>query len=248
MTEHPPLPKPAPAEAPADPRASPRNRAATLLLVIAFALVAGAGAALTATRAAAVFQDLAETGRPGYLVLGAESATPLWATLGPGDTMRWLVRASLADAESGSLEVELEVRDALPHASGMTAEIVSCDGAFDLDGTTPACDGVSETPLPETTIAQLSPTTGRIPLARLERAEPRELLVTLSLPAGERPQPADGTLARVGLGVHAAGEERAAPPPRRLAATGEDAMALGVLALGLIGTGTGLALRRRGAS
>lgn len=53
MTEHPPLPKPAPAEAPADPRASPLNRAATLLLVVAFALVAGAGAALTATRAAA---------------------------------------------------------------------------------------------------------------------------------------------------------------------------------------------------
>lgn len=229
-------------------------RTAALILIPLFALVLGLGAALTATRAAAVFQMITETGKPGFLVLAVDSGTPLWATLAPGDSMHWLIQASLHDANRSDLTVELAVRDAIPGAGGLLAEVRSCDGSYDLSSATPACQGLEDLVLSESSVATLTPQTGPFVLTELHQGTPREFLVTLTLPANAPTQDTDTQLARVGLGVHASGEDpdKNVPhplpqPPPALAATGADALSLALLAVGLIGVAGGALLWRRGA-
>ena len=232
---------------------------APALLAIVFAAVTCLGVGLTAVRASAVFQPIAETGATGYLSLAVDSATPLEARLGPGDSMRWLVRAALGDAESSTLAIELRANGELVEAAGMTAAVETCSGAFDLSaapGDAPACQGSPTTVLPTTPLAAVSQSADRYDLAQLRRGEPRQLLVTLAIPAATPGDALDGLTARVGLGVHAAGDDggdggtvvpvQPTPvPPKHLAVTGADALALGVLATGLAGLGLAAALRGR---
>lgn len=229
-----------------------RPRTVTALLALGCAAVACAGLGLSAARATAVFHDLAETGRPGYLTLALDSSTPLSAELAPGDSMRWLVEASLHDADSGTLEVELRADGALLAESGMTAEVAACSGAFDIAAVPASCEGSLAPVLSETPLAQVSPQAGRYALADLRRDDPRQLLVTLAIPASTPPSALEGRTARIGLGVHAAGEGPAVvrpvgPTPRDgLPVTGADVAALGLLAAGLAGLGAVAALRGRG--
>lgn len=224
-----------------------RRRIGTTVVALSVLLL-GAGAALTASRATAVFQSLAENGHPGYLVLGLDSSTPLWATLSPGQSAHWLVQAALHDTDIGDLELELEVRDALPEASGLAAEVTACDGSFDLGGAQPSCHSGLQVVMPSTDIALFAPNSGRFSLPELRHDAPRQLLVTLSLPATADPTVVEGQqLARVGLGVHVRGEtpdvEQPAEP--ELPLTGSDLLPLGMLAVGLLGVGIGVLLRRR---
>lgn len=230
-------------------------RTAARILIPVFALILGLGAALTATRAAAVFQMITETGRPGFLVLAVDSETPLWATLAPGDSMHWLVQASLHDAHRSALAVELAVRDAIPDAGGLLAEVKSCDGTYDLSSATPVCQGIEDTVLPESAVATLAPQADPHVLAELHQYAPREFLVTLTLPTHAQMQDTETQLARVGLGVHASGEgpDRHTPnplpqPPTSLAVTGADVLSLALLAVGLAGVAGGTLLWRRGTS
>lgn len=230
------------------------HRTAALILIPVFALVLGLGAALTATRAAAVFQMITETGKPGFLVLGVDSATPLWATLAPGDSIQWLIQASLHDADRSDLTVELAVRDAIPGAGGLLAEVRSCEGSYDLSSANPTCQGHEDIVLSESAVATLAPQAGPFVLAELHQDAPREFLVTLTLPANAPTQETDIQLARVGLGVHVSGEDpdknipNPLPQPSPvLAATGADALALALLAVGLIGVVGGALFWRRGA-
>jgi len=228
--------------------ASNGRRAFATALILLFAAVTCLGAVLTVSRAAAVFTDIAETGRPGYLVLGMHSSTPLWASLEPGETMRWLVQASLYDAESGELSVELAVADALPTVDRLTAAISACSGEFDLSTSTPSCDGTEQQVMAQTALADFMPGTGQFALANLKRTEPRQLLVTVQ--RSNAPKPAQTErVARVGLGVHVAGEHSDPPllPPRHpgdLPATGADILPLSILGFGLIGLALATARRR----
>lgn len=230
----------------------------SLLLAIIFTAVTCLGIGLTAVRASAVFQPIAETGTAGYLSLAVDSATPLEAQLGPGDSMRWLVQASLEDAESSTLAIELRADGELVEAAGMTAAVEACSGAFELSGVPgvqPACQGSPTTVLPTTLLAAVSQSADRYDLAQLRRGEPRQLLVTLAIPATTPGDLIDGLTARVGLGVHAAGDSDSGATvvpvhptpaqPKDLAVTGADTLALGVLATGLAGLGLAAALRGR---
>lgn len=240
-----------------------RSRPIALLLIGVFSMVALLGLSLTAVRASAAFHEIAETGRPGYLKLGAHSATPLQAALGPGESMHWLIEASLFDAERSTLAVELDASGELLDASAMTAQVAACTGSFEFGASAGSgaefedaeadirCLGERTAVLPPTSLLQLVRNGDRFELAELRRGAPRQLLVQLSIPASADTDALADRTARIGLGVHADGEDVARPAqpvtPRepRLPVTGADALALGVLAVGLIGLGGSLALRRR---
>lgn len=246
---------------------SPR-RSASVLLVL-FVALSCAGVLLTASRAAAVFEEIAETGRPGFLRLSVDSATPLRAELAPGDSTHWLIEAALHDASRSTLAVELVAARVPEELRGLTARVDSCSGVFELGPASTggvACSGGAVSVLATTPLEALPRDGRRVELAQLRASEPRQLLVTLSLPAMADPLALTGEPARVGLGVHTSGElpgpgpagldpepplvgsshsaDGSAPP---LALTGADALPLGSLAVGVLGIGAVLALRRRDA-
>lgn len=228
------------------------SRAFSSVLVIVFAAVAVFGVTLTASRASAVFTKIAETGTPGYITLSRDTATPLWATLEPGQSTHWRIRASLESATSGSLAIELRGNGDLIEKSGLTGSVDACAGALDLASL--QCSGVATSAVPTVALRDLPSVGDRVQLADIEQGAPREFLVTLTLPADA--VIAEGALqtARVGLGVHASGGTAtpSTPTPTKPAApqltlTGADLLPLGVLAVGLVGLGTALSARRRAA-
>lgn len=230
------------------------RRVASTALILVFAAITCAGISLTAACASAVFHDLTETGKPGYLTLALDSSTPLQTSITPGASVRWLVEASLNDAEVGSLSVELRAGGDLVRDSGMTAGVEACSGAFDISSSPASCQGTREVALAPTEIALLPAQQDLYQLANLSHDEPRQLLVTISIPSSTPDALVDGRTAQIGLGVHAAGDDDevvVVPPvdsphdPPPLAATGADMLALGVLAFGLVGLGGAAWLRAR---
>lgn len=237
---------------------SPGARRAAGIVIAVAVLLSLTGLALTATRAVAVYRQVTETGRPGYLSLAVDSSTPLHGALGSGESMSWLIEASLDDARVGRLSLELRGSGALVDLAGMTAEVLACSRGFvpapgHAAGSRPAaprCRGGAATVVPTTPVAQLSRDAGRFSLAELRRGDPRELLVTLRIPADASPRLVVGRTARVGVGLHVSGVEQGEPTgtpelPRTGVEAGADARALAVLATGLICLGAGAALRRR---
>lgn len=226
------------------------RRVASTVLVLMFAAVACAGMTLTAARAAAVFSDLTETGRPGYLRLALDSATPLQTDIAAGGSARWLVEASLNDADTATLSVELRVNGDLARDSGMTATVEACSTTFDVAAQPASCQGTLEVALPQTPVAALPAPQHVYELVSLRHDAPRQLLVTVSIPAATPDTLIEGRTAQIGLGVHSTGDDTqvvVVPPvtPTRLATTGADLLALSVLAAGLIGLGAASWLRSR---
>lgn len=226
-----------------------RTLARTVLAVSA--LVLAVGASLTAVRAVAVVRDVTETGHPGYLSLASDPQAPHWQNLAAGDTVHWAVDASLADADRAHLRLELRSHGALVHAGRMQVSVIACSVPFAaagplsaVDSAPPVCPGVSTTILAPTALADVAGADrGTLfPLADLHEGQPRHLLVTLNLAAS----PAAAATARIGVGVHATGEQ--ASDAGILPVTGGDAgdlAALLITALGAVGIGAGLVLRRR---
>lgn len=230
-------------------RSRARSAALTLSLTV-FIAVTVLGLSLAASRASAVFAEITETGAPGYLVLSHDTATPLWSTLEPGQSSHWLIRASLNDAATGHLAIELRGTGELVRQGGLVGGVEACDGVFQLSTLT--CNGDSTTAVAPVALRDLPQTNGIVQLADLHEAAPRDLLVTLRLPAST--EIADGTTqtARIGLGVHASGDSipsvtpiTPTEQPPGLVVTGADALPLALIAAGLVGLGVTLAARRR---
>ena len=247
---------------------SPRARVAAWALLVASLVALAGGAALGADRAWATYRALTETGRPGYLMLSVDDRTPTWATLAPGESTQWLVRADLAGAAEGRLALELDAQGRLVSVGGLTAGVVSCARPFSGAPGALACAPGAVTVLPPTALRELDPRRAQVSLAALRADTPRHLLVTIAVPAEASRTEIAGTVARVGLGLHASGESSGRPPtpvpptpvppavpstapgaPRaegaeRLSVTGADLRALGLLAAGLLGCGAAIALGR----
>lgn len=260
------------AEAPIQLQRPPSNRgpkcraSGILALFLAATVVLGCGIALTAQRAWATFEHIVDTGKPGLLTLSVDSSTPMWATLAPGESTQWLVRAELSDAAEGSLSLELDAQGSLVSVGELTAAVASCSQSFTRERGTLHCTGASETVLAPTPLRELAPLRHQYALADLRANAPRELLVTLQVPDSVSRTDVAGATARVGLGLHTAGDTVPTVPPTDppvtpptkppplapdpastsgaagLAVTGADLTALGLLAAGLAGLGAALAL------
>lgn len=238
----------------------PQRRVASTILVAFFAVIALSGVVFTSARAAAVYTSIAESGTAGYLSLSVAKSTPLWATLEPGQSMHWLIRASLADASTGSLAIEIRGTGDLVSSDGLTGQVQTCSG--DIDPETLACAEELAAAIGPVALRDLPANGDRIQLAELHQDVPRDLLVTLTLP-DDNPNFADQPVndgpatAQVGLGVHVAGAQLPVtspprdtelpyePPTEGLAVTGADLLPLGLLSVGLAGLGVVLALRIR---
>lgn len=226
------------------------RRVAPTMLILAFSLVTCAGITLTAVRASAVFSDLVETGRPGYLTLALDTSTPLQTQIAPGASVRWLVEASLHDASSGTLDVELRVSGDLARDSGMTATVEACSEEFNIATQPASCQGTLEVALPTTPVASLPTNQTLYQLASLQSDNPRQVLITVSIPSTTPDALVEDRAAQIGLGVHSTGDDPQVAvvppiPPTRLATTGADLFALSVLAIGLVGLGAASWLRSR---
>lgn len=228
------------------------------ICTVLFTAVLVIGLAGTVSRAAAVWNEVTETGRPGLLKLNTATATPMWATLSPGESTHWLISAQLLTAPRGALQLELSVGGSLIEAGDPTFRVTGCRTGFATDTASPVCGeggqgsgdgGGGETLVPETSLAGLDGTERFINLDDIVRGEPRELLVTFSLPAAASADEVAGKVANVGLGVHASGDSpKAEPEPPdspHLPVTGSDAVPLGLLAVGLIGSALCLGAARR---
>lgn len=184
------------------------------LLTVAAVGALGLGLLLTAERAVASYEEIIDAGKPGLLTLSVNAATPLWATLKPGDTSSWLVRAELDGAATGSLALELTASGKLVDTAGLTAAVSACSGEFTTGagaGTEqPRCGGTPEPVLATTPLRDLARTQARYALTELHAGTPRELLVTLQLPTTATRADVTDASARVGLGLFAAGDT--APP------------------------------------
>lgn len=212
-----------------------------------------AGTALGLSRASALWHEVTEAGMPGYLTLRADPAAPDWHDLAPGDTLRWLIEASLADAQSSTLDLELRSEGSLVHTGQIHVAVTACTEpssgpTIDVALVDLVCAGDTSVVLAPTPLAAIAePDRGEIyPLARLYAGLPRYLLVTLTVPATADVHAMAGTAMRVGVGLHASGDAEVSPvpPPPTLVVTGADLSALSLLGIGLLGAATGAALLR----
>lgn len=232
-------------------------RVSGLILACAFGIVTVCGLGFTATRAAAVFIQLNETGTPGYLQLAIDSDSQLFANLNPGDSASWLVQASLHDAPSSTLAIDIQGHGAMIANSDMRITLVSCTGAFQGAFAGATCSNNSHTILSDESLDQVIQRGQLHTLSALQDGQPREFLVTLTVPASTPVSLFENEQASIGLGVHASGDNSppvvvppgstsgTALPTAPLAATGTDIFALGVLSFGLLGLALAFAVLRK---
>lgn len=231
-------------------------RVSGLILAFAFGVVTVCGLGFTATRAAAVFVQLNETGTPGYLQLAIDSDSQLFANLNPGDSASWLIQASLHDAPSGTLAIEIQGHGAMIADSDMRITLVACAGTFQGAFAGASCSNNSHTLLGDQSLDQVIQSGQLHSLDALQDGAPREFLVTLAVPASTPASLFENESASIGLGVHTSGENSppvvippgspsgTQPPPQSLAVTGTDLFALGTLTVGLLGLALAFTLLR----
>lgn len=222
-------------------------RVSGLILACVFGAVTVFGLGFTATRAAAVFIQLNETGTPGYLQLAIDSDSQLFANLNPGESATWLVQASLHDASSSALTIEVQGHGTMIADSNMRVTLIACGGTFQGAFAEASCSNNSQTILSDQSLDQVIQSGQLHTLSALQDGQPREFLVTLAVPASTPVALFENAHASIGLGVHASGESSppvvippGSPPltpmpTQPLAATGTDFFALGLLTIGLLG-------------
>lgn len=230
-------------------RRAPILAAVGLIFVAVFVL--SAGTILGVSRASAMLRDIAETGRQGFLSLRADPASPEWRDLKPGDRVYWQVEASLSDADSSALSLELRSDGELVNAGEMIVSVTTCDVEFlaGTPGSAPACGGQSSVVLANARLASIAQADrGDVfVLAELRAGSPRYLLVSLGVTASASSQAMAGTSMRVGVGLHASGDSDAEnhEPPLPLPNTGTDTAVLSLLGVGLATATAGALLLHR---
>ncbi|MGO1543403.1 MAG: hypothetical protein ACTHXA_03590 [Gulosibacter sp.] len=242
-----------------------RTRAMACFVVLSSLLVVF-GVFLTADRAQAALREVTQTGEQGLLALSADPLPLHWQDVRPGEQTHWLIEASLSDATQGTLALEMHAEGEFITDLGLTAAVSACSVPFKGDaGATvaPTCTGAESVIVPTTAVSQIAgPDAGEIfTLADLHAGDPRNLRVSLALPAEADPAIAADAEGVISIGLHASGEDdhRTAPGASSvpgaeseglggdLARTGGDLFALAILALGLIGLGVSVRSWRRSA-
>lgn len=231
------------------PRSRAGRRALAACVLAAASVALCAGAALTAERAAAVFDIVHDPTQPGDLVVNVADATPLFATIAPGDSVHWLLEARLFHAEEGSFELEFDADGGLVTGAGLSAGVTTCDTGFEIISGDPVCAGAVDVAVSQEPLTELSMRVDPHALPALRHDTPRELLVTLRLPPGAANDLGEPPSADIGVGLHAAHLADGDDPPARspeLPVTGSDLLALGLVGAGLVGLAGGVGLWRRG--
>lgn len=221
------------------------------------------GLTLASHSAIAAFVGVPENGIPGHLSLAADpyptTIEPAFMSLAPGETQHWQISAHLVDPSS-PLTMQLK-RDGelITHPGGLTITVQTCEQEWADHPANPTCPVGATTIIPTTplsslaTFGPLAANTDPVPpaaptfnLGTLTSTHAKYVLVSLSLPAqADATDQSDRTLMGLhgsfGFGFTARGDDN----PGTFADTGVEPAATVLTALGLLGLGTALLLRRR---
>ena len=227
-------------------------------VVAASALVGGLG--LFSLRAVAVVNAVMMVQQPGVLTLTSNLPHEEVLDLTPGHPVYWHIGAGLTRDLTGSLVLEIRKSgDLATHAHGMIVEIERCNEPWLNLDSTPSCGEDQQPVLVATPIDDNSTNSAVFDLAGITQANGKYLLVTLSLnaPANVPNEELMLLTGELGIGLTAAGDEVAnesgnpaqlpLPSDSRdtLVVTGIDALALFLVAFGVLGLGATISLLRR---
>ncbi|WP_104135748.1 hypothetical protein [Cryobacterium sp. Y62] len=228
-------------------------------LVAAVAVVSGLG--LLSVRAVAVIQTVTTVSQPGILELTSSLPHDVVLNLTPGKPVYWQIGAAVTQGLTGSLVLEIRKSgDLAINARGLNVVIDRCSEPWTNLETTPSCTNEREHVLVATPLDDNSSVSGFYDLAGISEARGKYLLVALSLNVA--PETADNDLmglsGEVGIGLTAAGDNsstgQAMETPGgsysagggdNLALTGIDALALVLVAVGVLALGIVVSMIRR---
>jgi len=227
-------------------------------VVAASALVSGLG--LFSLRAVAVVNTVMIAQQPGFLKLTSNLPHDDVLDLAPGDPVYWHIGANLTQDLTGSLVLEIRKSGELAtNARGLIVAIDRCSEPWLNLESTPSCGQEQEHVLVATPVDDNSSNSAVYDLAGIPEAHGKYLLVSLSLnaPANVADQELMSLTGEVGIGLTAAGDgfpskpenavQEALPAGDRatLAMTGIDALALFLVAVGVLGLGAVFSVLRR---
>ncbi|SFH27402.1 hypothetical protein SAMN05216274_102240 [Cryobacterium levicorallinum] len=240
--------------------ASSRRRG---LLAVAFvaavAVVSGLG--LLSVRAVAVIQTVTTVSEPGILELTSSLPHDAVLDLTPGKPVYWQIGAALTQDLTGSLVLEIRKSgDLATNGRGLILVIDRCSEPWTNLETTPRCTNEREHVLVATPLDDNSSVSGIYDLAGISEARGKYLLVALSLNVASEAAGNDlmGLSGEVGIGLTAAGDNSSTGPAIKppggsysagggdnLALTGIDALALVLVAVGVLALGIVVSMIRR---
>lgn len=235
------------------PKTRVRKISALVIMVIALAMLT-TGTTMGVDRAWAILHDIAETGKPGFLSLRADHVSPNWQNMQPGDEVHWQIEASLSDAVTSTLSLELRAEGELMHAGEMFVSVLACDREFMIENTSASheCATNVRNLLTYTRLSSIAdPDRGEVfRLAELHASTPRYLLVTFRVSPWASPQEISEAQMRVGVGLHASGESatETSKTSEELVITGTDVSVLSLFGGGFIAMLAGVLLLSRGRS
>lgn len=223
-------------------------------LVLGVALIA-VGAFFSYTQAQAVLREIQDAETPGLLSLVIPSRELLWASIDPGDTHYWVVEASLADAPSSTLALELATTGDTTALSQYSAQIEACPTPYQGDThpqKPPICAEHSRLILSTTPLTEvLNSRHHMLQLPDLTPTTPQHFLVTVHNGASPTSAAPASTPFTIGLGYHAAGgsaQHTTVAPLTQLATTATEVFPVALLGCGLICAALALRLGRKPAA
>ncbi|TFD88922.1 hypothetical protein [Cryobacterium serini] len=233
-------------------------------MIVAAAVVAASalvsGLSLFSLRAVAVVNTVTIVQQPGVLKLTSNLSRDEVLDLAPGDPVYWQIGADLTQDLTGSLVLEIrKTGDLATNAHGLIVAIERCSEPWLNLESTPSCGEEHHFVLVATPVDDNSSNSAVFDLAGITEAHGKYLLVTLSLNAPTNVDDEDlmSLTGEVGIGLTAAGDGFLSEPGSAvqgslsadsratLAMTGIDALALFLVAVGVLGLGAVFSLLRR---
>ena len=219
--------------------------------LIAFAAMLLAGLLLVSTRAWAEIQVPEQ--HPGLLSIWTDSLPLHYSDMAPGEETFVRLTVQLDDSNEGDLSLQLRKSgDLATVPGGLEIEIARCDVPWTnvptgvTEGVTPACAPGAEPLLEATPGDDYSTASPTWDLDEIEQGTREFLLVRIGIPATTPVAVTEGLSADFGFGLFAEGADAPTIPvtPAALAVTGLDVLALALIAVGAIGIGVAVRLRR----
>jgi hypothetical protein len=237
---------------------TPRPMIMAAAVIATSALVSGLS--LFSLRAVAVVNTVTIVQQPGILKLTSNLPHNEVLDLAPGHPVYWQIGADLTQDLTGSLVLEIrKTGDLATNAHGLIVAIERCSDPWLNLKSTPSCGKEQHPVVVATPVDDNSSNSAVFDLAGITEAHGKYLLVTLSLnaPANVADEDLMSLTGDVGIGLTAAGDgfpsgpgnavPGALPADSRatLAMTGIDALALFLVAVGVLGLGAVFSRLRR---
>ena len=236
------------------------RRSANAAVIVVFAIVLVVGLALTTSRASAMIKVPENTA--GLLSIYTDSYPLHYTDMAPGEEAWVRLDVVLSDAQAGELSLEVRKSGELATmAGGLVVDVAHCDVAWTnvpmtvSNGISPVCETGGTLLFRADDSADYRISSPVWDVDELERDHVDHLLVRLGLPDSTPLASVEGLTADFVFGLFAEGLDDIAVvtpggatpsglTPSALALTGFDALYLALVAVGIIGIGIAVRVRR----